>query len=112
MATCVEEDSYLIVCAAPDDDGVLAHRAGDEIPRARDLGFVGDKQPTAGKDPLQLALVHLGVDEDARADQPLVGVNESVYRGIDHGFLDPSRSIDAQGTRNCATCQVPWVACE
>ncbi len=38
---------------------------------------MAQEEPAAGKDPFQLLLVDLGLDEDAAADQSAIGVDET-----------------------------------
>jgi hypothetical protein len=39
------------------EDAVLAHESGNEVPRLRNLAFVGQKQPAAAEDFFKLKLI-------------------------------------------------------
>ena len=72
----IEEGAHRAVGVAHHQHRVLAHIGREKIARQRDLAVVAQKQPTAGEDLFQLLLVDLRFDEDAPADQPLVGIDQ------------------------------------
>ena len=94
MTADVQEGVDLALGVAYDQDRVLTHVGAEEVPRLRDLAFVAEEQPAARKDPLQLLFVDLPLDEDASADQSVIGIDE-ITDVCHHGTLltrlhDPS----------------------
>ena len=67
---------------ARNDDGRLAHLAGNVVARFGDLGFMGEKKPAAPEQALQLGIVHFRIGKDAAADQTTSGVD-----GAGHQFV-------------------------
>src|SRR5215813_3678998 len=76
MAAHVEEGVNLAVRVAHDQDRVLPYVGREEVARLRDLALVAEEEPAASEDPLELLLVDLSLDEDATADQSVLGIDE------------------------------------
>ena len=77
MAADIQKGVYLALAVAHHQDGVLAHIGGEEVARLWYLALVAKEQPAASENPLQLLLVDLRLDEDAAADQPTIGVDQT-----------------------------------
>jgi len=79
MAADIQKGVYLALAVAHHQDGVLAHIGGEEVARLWYLALVAQEQPAARENPLQLLLVDLRLDEDAAADQAILGIDQSVH---------------------------------
>ena len=62
---------------AAQDHRFLAHPRDEVIPRLGDLALMADEQPGPRKEPLQLLLVDLVIDEDLAADPPRRQVHQT-----------------------------------
>src|SRR6266568_302628 len=93
MAADVEEGVDGALAVAYHQDRVLAHRRAEEVPRLGDLAFMAQKQPAAGKDLHQLLLIDRRLDEDAPADQPLLGVHQLLGVHCHHPPPDASLGV-------------------
>ena len=77
MAADIQKGVYLALAVAHHQDGVLAHIGGEEVARLWYLALVAQKQPATREDALQLLLVDLRLDEDAAANQPALGIDQT-----------------------------------
>ena len=77
MAAHVQERVDLAVLPAGDQHRVLAHISGEEVAGLGYLGLMTQEEPTPGKDALQLLLVDVLLDEDAPAEQTLLGGDQT-----------------------------------
>ena len=76
MTTHVQERAHLALGVAHHQDRVFPHVRTEEVARLWDLTLVAEEEPAAGKDPFQLLLVDLTLDEDPLADESAIGVDE------------------------------------
>jgi len=60
----VEEALHAAVFLADDQHIVFTHIGRDVVAGLGNLGFVGDEQPAAGEDALQLLIVDVAIPED------------------------------------------------
>src|SRR5262245_28409774 len=101
MAADIEECADFARSVAHHQNRVFAHIGGKEIAGLRDLAVMAQKEPAAGKDPLQFLLINIRLDKDAATDQTLFGIDQSDrvngHRLSPHWFCGARR-----GTRSIA----------
>src|SRR5262245_7003122 len=90
MPADVEEGMDGALAVAYHQDRVFTHKRAEEIAGLGDLTLMAEKQPAAGEDLHQLLRVDLRLDEDATADQTLLGVHQLLYVRC-HGRAPPVR---------------------
>src|SRR3954468_9030728 len=81
VRTGVDEGVDRAVALADHEHLVVAHPRDDEVPRLGDLGLVGNKDPAAREDTLELELIERRVGEDAPVEPALFLVEELVDLG-------------------------------
>jgi hypothetical protein len=77
MPAHVQEGAHLAAAVAHHENRVLAHIGREKIAGLRDLAFMAQEEPAAGKDTFLLLFVDLRLDEDATGDQSPVGIDET-----------------------------------
>src|SRR4030095_6445163 len=97
MPADVEKGVDVALAVPHHQDGVLAHRRAEEVPRLGDLTLMAQKQPAAGKDLCQLLLVDRWLNKDTSTDQAALDIHQTPW--VRHHATPPDAVVGCRAER-------------
>src|SRR6185503_8296269 len=85
VATAVQENVQPTLGVSGDDDRILPHDPGYEIPRLAEFGLMGDEQPAPREDAFKFETVQVRIRNEPPADLSLISPDQ----GLEIGTVRP-----------------------